>query len=311
MRIVRYEESYGSAWNQFVAASKNGTFLLDRGYMDYHADRFADYSLLIFNEKGNLIALLPANVREQVFHSHQGLTYGGFVLSMEVTAGEVLEMFDRVADYLRAQGFIRWIYKQIPVIYHRYPAQEDGYALFCMNAQLIARGLSSTVRQENALKFRYNRRYAAGKAQKAGCLIRETSDPTLFWKILTENLLSTHGVAPVHTLAEMELLHSRFPSAIRCFEALLDGEVIAGAIVYETDTVAHTQYLSASPRGKETGALDLLLTKLIREVYASKEWFDFGVSTEQGGWSLNHGLLAQKEGFGARAVLYDTYQITL
>jgi hypothetical protein len=33
-------------WNRFNQASRNGTFLFDRGYMDYHADRFTDASLM-------------------------------------------------------------------------------------------------------------------------------------------------------------------------------------------------------------------------------------------------------------------------
>ena len=41
------------------------------------------------------------------------------------------------------------------------------------------------------------------------------------------------------------------------------------------------------------------------------EDFDFGVSTEQRGSYLNEGLIFQKEGFGGRAICYDTYAIDL
>ena len=39
--------------------------------------------------------------------------------------------------------------------------------------------------------------------------------------------------------------------------------------------------------------------------------FDFGISTEQGGRYLNEGLIFQKEGFGARTVVYDTYELNI
>ena len=80
----------------------------------------------------------------------------------------------------------------------------------------------------------------------------------------------------------------------------------------ETDDmghVVHTQYLASSAEGKRDGALDLLLHNLITVVYADRSYFDFGVSTENGGGYLNEGLIFQKEGFGARSVVYDTYEM--
>ncbi|MBQ6659691.1 MAG: GNAT family N-acetyltransferase, partial [Prevotella sp.] len=58
--IKRYNQEYADEWNQFVAQSKNGTFLFDRCYMDYHQDRFEDYSLMFYLDN-KLYALLPAN----------------------------------------------------------------------------------------------------------------------------------------------------------------------------------------------------------------------------------------------------------
>ena len=39
------------AWNKLVSESKNGTFLFDRNFMDYHKHKFQDFSLMIYNEK--------------------------------------------------------------------------------------------------------------------------------------------------------------------------------------------------------------------------------------------------------------------
>lgn len=62
---------------------------------------------------------------------------------------------------------------------------------------------------------------------------------------------------------------------------------------------------------EKTGALDCLLDWLITDVYKDKTWFDFGISCKQEGRYLNEGLAAQKEGFGARAVVHDFYRIEL
>ena len=59
MRIEQYKEQYKGTWNSFVKNSKNGHFFFQRDYMEYHSDRFDDISLMIFNDKENLISILP------------------------------------------------------------------------------------------------------------------------------------------------------------------------------------------------------------------------------------------------------------
>ena len=58
--IIRYTPDRKDEWDRFVAKSKNGTFLFFRDYMDYHADRFRDHSLMFYLDD-NLYALMPAN----------------------------------------------------------------------------------------------------------------------------------------------------------------------------------------------------------------------------------------------------------
>ena len=64
MEIVQYTPQQSEAWDQFVRESKNGTFLLERAFMDYHADRFTDCSLMVY-EDHLLIGLFPANWDEE------------------------------------------------------------------------------------------------------------------------------------------------------------------------------------------------------------------------------------------------------
>ena len=312
VHTVPYETSRADEWNALVASSKNATFLLDRRYMDYHADRFRDCSLL-FYKKGELIAALPANweADEGTVCSHGGLTYGGLILSPHITAVEALEVFSCAMDWFqKTLGASRWLYKPMPYIYHRLPAEEDLYALFRLGATLHSRAISSVVDMKDRLPMRELRRRGVRKALGAGVTCTESTDFAAFWPVLTEVLQTKHGRQPVHTLDEMRLLHGRFPESIRLFLALrTDGKPLAGTVVYETERVAHAQYIAASAEGKAVGALDCLFDWLIAERYADKAYFDFGISTEQGGTWLNEGLQFQKEGFGARAVVYDAYEI--
>lgn len=135
IEIQQYIPALRPEWDCFIANSRNGTFLFFRNYMDYHSDRFIDNSLL-FRYKGKLIAVLPANREGDVLWSHQGLTYGGLVLSSKCTADRVLNIFSLLFSWLSERGFSKLVYKCVPDIYHRYPSQEDLYALFRNNAEV-------------------------------------------------------------------------------------------------------------------------------------------------------------------------------
>ncbi len=279
--------------------------------MDYHADRFEDNSLLIYR-KGKLYSLLPANRIDNVLYSHQGLTYGGLIMNAKVTVDDMVLMVKILNDYLREQGFVKVIYKPLPFIYHTIPAQEDLYALFrnC-DARIIGRNISSTIIQANKIKFIESRKSGIRKAQSNQIEIRFSPDLEAFWNILDANLKNKYGVAPVHTLSEMQLLQSRFPQNIKLYLAYKGGIALGGTLLYLTRQVVHTQYISASIEGKELGVLDLLFDYLINQEYIHVPYFDFGQSTEQMGNYLNEALIFQKEGFGGRGVCYDIYEYGL
>ena len=85
--------------------------------------------------------------------------------------------------------------------------------------------------------------------------------------------------------------------------------MLGGVLVYETPCVAHAQYIATTDPGKELAAHDCVMDELLTEVYAGKAYFDFGISTEDRGRTLNVGLIENKESFGARAVAYDHYEL--
>lgn len=318
MNIVQYTNVQAAEWDSFVRESKNGTFLLERSFMDYHSDRFQDCSLMIY-EDNLLIGLFPANWEEKghIVWSHQGLTYGGLVLSEDATQLQVLQMLQSIlfwySDFLQAE---RMIYKPIPYIYSNCASSEDLYALFRAGARLKSRGVSSAVAMTNPLRMRKLRVRGAKKAIDNGLYIDRMSEedwPTLhaFWEVLTEVLETRHGVAPVHTEQEMALLMTRFPQQIKLYLVRKERRVLAGCVVFITRQVAHIQYIAASEEGRELGALDLLFRHMINERFKQMAYVDFGISTERGGMYLNEGLVFQKEGFGARTVCYDIYELEI
>ncbi|MBR5276329.1 MAG: GNAT family N-acetyltransferase [Bacteroidaceae bacterium] len=313
MNIVRYKNELRTEWDSFVKKAKNSTFLFMRDYIDYHADRFFDCSLMFYND-GELRALLPANydAERRTATSHGGLTYGGLILSTDNRGDEVLAMLKAAIEYMKNKcGAEKFIYKPLPHIYSSHPSQEDLYALFRLNARIAARSLSSTIDNHVPVEYSELRRRKIKKAVKEGITYSECDDWGGYWEILSGVLTSSHGCKPVHTLEEIELLHSRFPENIKLHTAHKQGAMVAGCVVYDTGRVAHLQYIAASPEGKAMGALDGLFAHLFENVYKDRKYIDFGISTEDGGNHLNEGLLFQKEGFGGRGIVYDVYEIDL
>lgn len=311
LEISRYTPDCADEWNQYVGKSKNGTFLFDRRFMDYHSDRFHDHSLMAWRD-GQLYALLPANQRGDTLISHGGLTYGGLVMDSRCSARGVLDVFTAINDYLRRQSVRRVVYKAVPWIYHQLPAEEDLYALTAVcNARLAVRDISSTIVATRRMRFAESRRSGIRKARKAGFRLADSADVDAFWQILNDNLTRKYAVSPVHTASELRLLQSRFPEQIKLWMVLKDDTPVGGTLLFLTPQVLHTQYISATPYGKQNGCLDLLFSHLLNHVYADYPYIDFGKSTVSDSADLNAQLIFQKEGFGARAVCYDTYEYTL
>lgn len=316
MTAVPYTDRYRKAWNAATDRARNATFLFRREYMDYHRDRFVDGSLLFLDEGGEIVGLLPASVHrdEGRVASHGGLTYGGLLLPPEARLTEVRDMLRLAARHYLAEELDRMTYKPVPAIYHRYPADDDLYWLFRAGARLTARTASTALRIDSPLsETLWHRKLKKGQAEgiRLGAIPAERLPE--FWTIVEEVLSERHATRPVHTAAEMMMLMRRLPHHIRLFAATDERDrIIAGALAFATGRCLHIQYMETGAEGRRRRALDLLIRHLIRQ---SREegtpYFDFGISTEQGGRLLNEGLAYQKEGFGGRTVCYDIYEAEL
>ena len=309
--IKLYEKSKKNDWDSFLDTAKNSHFFFYRDYMEYHSDRFLDFSLIILDQKEKIVALLPANIKDNVLHSHQGLTFGGFLIDDKMKTETMLEIFKTLRIYLKKENIQKIIYKCIPYIYHIHPAEEDCYALFRNDAKLFRRDVTTTIYLSEKIKYQEQRKRAVKKAVKNNLIFEESKDFRSYWGILEATLNAQHGARPVHTVDEIENLVTLFPENIKLFVAKKENEILGGVLVFENTQIVHTQYLANSIIGRDVGALDFVIDKLINEIYKDKKYFDFGISNENDGRFLNTGLIAQKEGFGARAVVHDFYELEI
>lgn len=307
--FVKYSSEHRAIWNDVVNKSKNGNFLHLRDYMDYHADRFDEQSVIVFKQ-GKPIAVFPCNRSDNKIVSHGGLTYAGLIYGNNVHAAVVLEIFRELAAFYKATDAQKIVYKAIPHLFHKYPAEEDLYALHRLGAHITRRDISSAIKLGDRIKFSDSRKCTIRKSTKLGVEVREGNFFDQYHQLLAQ-VIAKFGSEPVHSIAELELLKSRFLNGIRLFGAFDGEQLLAGAIIYDFGHIVHTQYLASSDAGREVGALDFVLAHLIEHTFADRTYFSFGISTEQNGHHLNEGLIFQKEGFGGRGVVHDFYELDL
>jgi hypothetical protein len=311
MQVVRYSSLYKEKWDSFIDTARVKSFLYKRDFMDYHSDRFIDFSFLVI-ENDRVKALLPANISENVVYSHQGLTYGGFLYSNEETLGNVILIVSEILRCLNALGVDRLVLKLPPRFYYSGASDEVPWVLFKLRSRLYRRDVALSIDNiEKPIPYQERRRRAIKKVGKSKVLLKQGfCEFAPFWEeVLIPNLLSKHGVAPVHSLQEIELLASRFPENIRQHNIYLDDKIVAGCTIFLNTSVAHAQYISGSEVGRNSGCLDYLFDHLIKNEYSAYRYFDFGICNEQEGQLINKGLLDWKEGFGARTIAHDFYEI--
>ena len=159
----------------------------------------------------------------------------------------------------------------------------------------------------HADRFKDHRRRLKN-AMENGIRVERDASLEEFWPLLEANLLKRFESKPVHTLAEMLLLKSRFPDKIIQYNAYQGDQIVGGITFYVTPQVLHGQYSSTNDIGKQTGAMEAIYERVMYHDYADCPYLDFGSSTEEQGSVINEGLIAHKEGYGGRAVCYDTYE---
>ena len=307
--IKKYESQDYQQWNAFISKAKNATFLFHRDFMEYHNERFIDYSLIVV-EGEKWVAVLPANRVDDVVFSHNGLTYGGLVYGEYLKLASVIQVFKTILSYLLENEISKIQIKILPSIYHKKPSEELNYALFLAEAQLIRCDTLAVIDLSKPFQFSKKRNPSIQKGLSKGLIIKEENNFEPFWNnVLIPNLALKHNAKPVHTLNEIQLLKKHFDKNIRQFNVYFKNEIVAGATIFESENVAHSQYISKYGAHEDLGSLDFLYDHLIHHVFADKLFFDFGTSNENQGKILNNGLSFWKESFGANTIVHNFYEV--
>lgn len=306
-----YQSEDFDTWNAFVSKAKNATFLFHRDFMEYHKDRFEDFSLVVEDEK-KWVAVLPANRVEDAVYSHQGLTYGGLVYDEKLNAGEVQLVFDDLIRFLKKSNFKTLFYKPIISIYNKKSSVEMDYFLFKKKAVLYRKDLNLAIDFGTELKISKSKMKHFRRISELDIEIRKENKFEAFWdKVLIPRLQEKHNTNPVHTKAEIQLLADKFPENIIQCNAYFEDEIVAGITLFHFGNVVKSQYGATTLQGEKLRALDFLFINLITAFKDQVAFFDMGTVTENNELGYNPGLLKQKEELGCSVYNQDFYSLAL
>jgi hypothetical protein len=305
-----YQKNDYENWNAFIGRAKNATFLFHRDFMEYHSDRFEDYSLIVLDGE-KWVAVLPANVVGNEVFSHQGLTYGGLVYLEKTGAATVEIILDVILNFLKENKIQSLILKLIPDFYQLRSSNEINYFLFQKQADLVKRSMNLVVDYGKPVKISKSKLKHFRRISGLGVTIEEAEDCTSFWnQILIPRLQEKHQVSPVHSLEEINQLKLKFPLNIKQFNAYFEGEIVAGITLFCSQQVVKSQYGATSLKGESVRALDYLFINLIEQFAIEFSYFDMGI-VDDDNELYNKGLLKQKEELGCTVYVQDIYKITV
>jgi hypothetical protein len=315
MNVFPYSANESLKWDVFCQNAIQATFLHTQSFLAYHKQRFEDHSLIL-EENGEWVGIFPAAINSEdglCVCSHPGITFGGLLHQGYLKGGRMIEALTKILMYYKAIHIKSLVYKAVPSIYHKTPAQDDLYALFRLGAIRIRCDLSCAIDLNTRLFKSERRKRGLRKAEKAGVtIVKGANYISDLWEVITANLNTKYGVDPVHNLQEITFLIERFPNEIQCICAKIDNTVIAGTLLFVTPTVYHAQYIAANEKGKHESALDMVFENCIAHAKSNEfRWFNFGTSNEKQGSILNNGLFNYKSEFGGGGIAHEFYKVNL
>lgn len=305
IEVVKYTADKKDEWDKFVGNSDIPVFMFHRDYMEYHKERFIDFSLLIYH-KHKLVALLPAHILGSELYCHSGLTFGGLITSIHKSYEFVKEAYNTINHFLSIENINVLNIKLAPSIYSKTQNQVQEF-LFrrCVNEYSDIK-LSTCIFTKNHVfpKSTIEKRKLNLNQFEIGFSDRFEE----FWEILEINLYKFHKTKPVHTLSEILLLKNKFYKDILLYTAINKdtNKIDAAAVLYRFKHVVKLQYLAASEDGRKNRASHALYYSFINEFKGHVDYIDLGNCMDDIN-VINSNLLYLKERFGATTYSMISY----
>lgn len=145
MKIIEYSEIWKERWDNFVLESNNGTIFHLQRFFDYHAPGKFLFNHLMFLEDGKIVAVLPGSLKNGLFESPVGASYGSIV-TKDIKFSFALELVSTLLDYGKKNGIKEFMLTPPPIIYEKYPNQNLDFAMLWLGFKFDLHYISSAIK---------------------------------------------------------------------------------------------------------------------------------------------------------------------
>jgi|GEM_PF-36661 len=332
-------------FDNFIDNSINGTIFHKKKFLEYHninksTDKFEDNTLLFYKNNKLISVFTAANIYKEVtesvsnithkikiLKSHPGSSYGGFIFSEHPNLELTFEIIDSIIEYSKTNNYSYIEFRNAEKIFNKSNIDVVDFCLTHRGFDRESEELSNCIYlpQFQGLEFVdfLNKFHTSSKnkvkrnyrlAQKNNLVSYFTDDVneiTEFYHLLCKTL-TKYNTKPVHTLEELIYLITNLQEA-KIYVVKYNDKIIAGQFLLEVNSNGYHMFYNAMDydyqnlKPSNYGMINLIyeLSK------TNKNYYNLGISTENGGKVINYGLFDFKESFLSDSVLRTYWKKSL
>ena len=320
MEIVKYSEEWKEKWDDFVLNSNNGTMFHMQQFFNYHTPGKFKFDHLMFLEKGVIKAVLPGTLKNGLFESPVGASYGSIVTPQVIRFEDAIILVETLLDYCKLNGINELMLTPAPLIYQKYPNENLDFALLWKGFRYDLHYISSAIhlRKDEDILTRFSptiRRNVRKTFRdfKLKVEINERYDE--FYPILLNNK-AIHNVKPTHSYEDLIKLKELMPAQLKLFMVYYDNKPIGGSLMfYPNKQVALCFYNMLYYDYAEYKPIQRVMYEVVKDSTENGfAYVDIGVSQDtsaENPMTPSMSLIEFKEKFDAKTTMRNTFYIKL
>ncbi|MDQ7817011.1 MAG: GNAT family N-acetyltransferase [Melioribacteraceae bacterium] len=319
MEVIKYSDEWKEKWDSFVLESNNGTMFHLQKFLDYHTPGKFRFDHLIFLKKGNIFAILPGAIKNGVFESPIGASYGSIV-TKDVKFADALEIISSLLKYGKLNGINDFVLTSAPMIYETNMNQNLDFAMLWLGFNYQLHYISSAIKLDKDSdiieRFSPTVRRNIKKTIKDFKLTVEINDRyDQFYPILIENK-SRHNVKPTHSYEDLLKLKELMPDRLKLFMVYFEDKPIGGSLMfYPNKNVALCFYNMLIYEYEKYKPIQRVMYEVVIDATENGyRYVDIGVSQDtkaENPMTPSMNLIEFKEKFDAKTIMRNTLSIKL
>ncbi|MFH0736598.1 MAG: GNAT family N-acetyltransferase [bacterium] len=319
MEIAEYSLAWKEKWDKFVLESNNGTMFHMQKFFDYHIPGKFTFNHLMFVDKGEIIALLPGSLKNGIFESPVGASYGSIV-TKDITFKESLDLVQLLINYGKANNIKEFYLTPAPMIYEKYQNQNLDFAMLWLGFKFSLHYISSAIKLDKNTdiisRFHSSTRRNIRKSLSNTDIrveINERYDQ--FYPILLDNK-ARHNVKPTHSLDDLIKLSQLMPENLKLFMVYYKDKPIAGSsMFFANNTVAICFYNMLIYDYQYLKPIQRVMYEVVKYCTENNyQYVDIGVSQDtkaENPMTPSINLIDFKEKFDAKTIMRNTFHINI